>query len=350
MSQSIKDLIKINGPISVSTFINEALFNPKYGYYTNENPFGVKGDFITAPEISQVFGELIASYLISLWQNNYQETQINLVEMGAGRGVLMQDFLKISSKIPNFMEKTTINIIEISPKLQKIQKNTLKNYKNIKWWSNFDDFYQNNQKKPIFFIANELFDCFAIDQFVKIDDFWVEKLVNLDQKNALNFVFSGKNEKINEKINKLTNNLGKNGDIFEYSKSGEDFMSQLSKAIKKTRGIAIIIDYGYVQNNFKDSLQAVKKHKFSNILENIGKSDITSLVNFKKLEEIARNNQLESWIVTQKEFLESLGIEIRRQKLLANKTEKEQDLINSSINRLIDKKEMGELFKVLIIS
>ena len=348
MKKYLTDLIKITSPISISNFMNEALFNAKYGYYINQNPLGKQNDFITAPEISQVFGELIAAYLINLWQNNYDQNEINLVEMGAGKGTLMQDFLKTASKIPNFMDKISINIIEISPKLQKIQQENLKNY-NIKWWGNFDDFYQKNQIKPIFFTANELFDCFAIDQFVRLDNFWIEKLVGLDEKDNLTFVLAKKDQKINEAINKLTDNLGKNGDIFEYSRSAEDFMSVLSSAIKKTSGIAILVDYGYIENKFHNSLQAIKNHKFSNILENIGQSDITSLVNFKKLAKIAENHNLQKYIVTQKEFLESLGVEIRRQKLLENKTKEEQNLINSSIDRLIDKRQMGELFKVLII-
>ena len=348
--QNLRDLIKASGAISISAFMNEVLFHPKYGYYTNENPFGKEGDFVTAPEISQVFGELIASYLIALWQNNYSQSGIALVEMGAGKGTLMKDFLKIASTIPDFFNKVTINIVEISPRLQKIQQKNLQNYKNIKWWDDFDDFYQKNQKEPIFFIANELFDCFAIDQYVKIDNCWIEKLVDLDEKDSLRFSFAQRNQKINEIINKLTNNLGKEGDVFEYSKTAENFMLILSDAIKKSGGIAIVIDYGYVENKFRDTLQAIKKHKFSNILENIGESDVTSLVNFKRLEDIVRNGNLQSWIVTQKEFLESLGIEIRREKLLENKTKAQQDLINSAIDRLIDGKEMGELFKVLIIS
>ena len=113
MKKYLKDLIKITSPISVSNFMNEALFNPKYGYYINQNPLGKQNDFITAPEISQVFGELIASYLINLWQHNYAQNEINLLEMGAGKGTLMQDFLKVASKIPNFLDKTSINIIEI---------------------------------------------------------------------------------------------------------------------------------------------------------------------------------------------------------------------------------------------
>ncbi len=191
MEKYLKNLIKLQGPLSISQFMNEALFHPKFGYYTNNQPIGRDGDFITSPEISQVFGELIGAYQVNLWQNNYNSQEVNLVEMGAGKGTLMQDLLRFAGKIPNFLERVSVNIIEVSPKLQKIQKNNLKNFK-IKWWDNFNDFYENNQQKPIFFLANELFDCFAINQYVRIDNIWVEKMVNIDKNDDLQFSLSEK--------------------------------------------------------------------------------------------------------------------------------------------------------------
>ncbi len=349
MESHLVDLIKVGGPISISSFMNEALFNPKHGYYTSQDSIGRKGDFITAPEISQVFGELIGVYIVSLWQNNHDSKEISLVEAGSGNATLIKDLLNFASKIPNFLENVSINIIEVSSKLRKIQQKNLKGF-NVKWWDSFADFYANNQKKPIFFIANEFLDCFAINQYLKIDNFWVEKLVGLDENSKLQFMLSKKDPKLDNKIKELTNNLGKNNDIFEHSPALDEFMNSLCVAIKKTGGIAINIDYGYIKNDLKNTLQSVKNHKFNNILENIGKSDITSLVNFGHIAEIAKNQNLQSWVVTQKEFLESLGIEIRSQKLLANKTKPEQEEINSSISRLINKDQMGELFKVLVVS
>ena len=350
MKQYLVDLIKINGPISISAFMNEALFNQKYGYYTNSKPIGKEGDFITSPEISQTFGELIGAYLVNLWQNNYESQEISLVEMGAGKGTLIKDLLRFASKIPNFLDKVSINIVEISPKLQKIQKECLKNHK-INWHNDFIAFKEQNKNKPIFFISNELFDCFAINQYVKIDGFWVERLVGLSKNEELLFVLGNKNEAINKKISQLTNNKGRSGDVFEHSPASDEFMSILSKSIKGTKGIALIIDYGcFTCNNFNDTLQALKNHKYSNIFKDLGQSDITAHVNFAYLKEIAQKENLQTWLINQKEFLESLGIEIRRKNLIKDKSTKEQDLINSSINRLIDKDQMGELFKVLILS
>lgn len=325
--------------------MNEALFNPKFGYYTTKNPIGKKGDFITSPEISQVFGELIGVYLVNIWQNNYSSQKISLVEMGAGHGTLMKDLLNFTQKIPGFLQNCSLNIVEISPKLKEIQQQNLKNF-NIKWWKNFTDFSKENQQ-PIFFIANELLDCFPINQYLKINNCWQEKLVGLNNE-KLDFFLAKEDQKLNQILDQLTKNEAKNGAIFEHSPILENFLSELFFAIKQNNGIGILIDYGFEKNEFKNTLQAVKSHQFSNILENIGQSDLTSLVNFSHLKGLAKNQQLQNWVITQKEFLESLGIEIRRQKLLENKSDSEKKLIDSSINRLISENEMGELFKFFI--
>ena len=322
--------------------MNEALFHPKLGYYQQQNPFGRNGDFITAPEISQVFGELIGVYFINLWQNNYFGKKINLVEMGAGRGTLMKDLLNFAKKIPNFLEQFNISIIEISPKLQEVQKANLQDFE-IVWYQNFADFYQKNNDAPIFFIANELFDCFAINQFVKTENGWAEKMVGLDKNDKLQFVLRPTTTPLESAVET------KIDDVLECSAQASAFMDELSMAIKKTNGIALIIDYGYTQNKFKNTLQAIKTHQYSDILKSVGESDITALVDFSTLQKIALKNNLQTSIITQKEFLISLGIETRREKLLIKKSINQQQEINSTINRLIDEKQMGDLFKVLVV-
>ena len=345
MKNYLQNLIKINGAISVGQFMNEALFHPKFGYYNTQNPFGKNGDFITAPEISQVFGELIAAYLIELWQTNYDSGKINLVEMGAGRGTLMKDFLQIAKKIPHFLKQVKISIVEISPKLQEIQKINLQGF-DIGWHDNFTDFYKQNDRQPIFFIANELFDCFAIEQLVKTENGWLHRMVDIDQNGELRFILN---------LPAATKRLPSNNtsqpinSVFEYSPQATAFMNELSIAIQKNKGIGLVIDYGYIENKFQNTLQAVKNHLYSNILQNVGSVDITALVDFSVLQKIATKNNLQSSVVTQKEFLTTIGIEQRREKLLQEKNETKKYLINSSINRLIDEKQMGELFKELII-
>ena len=343
MKNHLKNLIKINGTISISQFMNETLFHPQFGYYTQKNPFGKNGDFITAPEISQVFGEIIGAYLVGIWQQNYQNQKVNLIEMGAGKGTLMKDLLNFAKKIPNFLDKFTISIVEISPKLKKIQAENLDGFK-INHYDNFIDFYKYHADQPIFFIANELFDCFAIDQLVKTKNGWAEKRVGINNED-LEFVLGQSHKSI-----KISNAATfKDDATFEYSIQGQNFMDQLTKAIKKTNGIALIIDYGYFKSEFKNTLQAVKNHQFCDILQEAGNCDITSLVDFAALQTIATQNDLQTSFITQREFLLTTGIESRRKKLLENTPTHTQQTINSAIERLIDSKQMGELFKVLIV-
>jgi NADH dehydrogenase [ubiquinone] 1 alpha subcomplex assembly factor 7 len=331
-------LIQNNGPMSVADFMRESLFHPKLGYYNCHNPFGKEGDFITAPEISQVFGELIGAYFASAAINAFVDQKVNLVEMGAGSGTLMSDLLRIAIKIPIFFNQTNIHIIEISPRLKAIQQEKLQNYQ-ITWWNDFDSFYKNNSGQPLFFCANELFDCFAINQFVKSGDVWMEKMVNFNGK-KLEFVLS--NFSYNFQVEAME------GGVLEVSNEAQILMKKLVHDIKNSGGSGLIIDYGYFQNEFRDTLQALKNHQYAEILQEAGNADITALVDFKALENIAQKSGLKTSLVSQKYFLESLGIDQRREKLIAGRNDEEIKKIHSSINRLIGSDQMGELFKCLI--
>ncbi len=347
LEKIIKDKIFKNGYVTIEDFINLSLFHSKFGYYINRNPIGKVSDFTTSPEISQIFGEIIAFFLIDFWQKKYSNQKINLVEMGAGHGTLMYDFLRISKKVPSFYQNVNINIIEINQKLKNIQQNKLQDF-SVKWWPNFDKFSQNCKNDPIFFISNELFDCFAIDQFVLKDNIWHQKVVILDGK-QLKFDKIKTEIDVETLIAEESRENVKNGAIVERSLAAENFMDRLSTEVCKRGGIAINIDYGYYMNFFKDTLQSVKSHKFSNILNDIGKSDITSHVNFYKLAKISINNELNVNFMTQREFLLSNGLDLRRKILLQSvKTKKEVAMMNSDIGRLIDEDQMGNLFKVMI--
>ena len=345
MNSNLKRLIEINGYISISTLMREALFNLKEGYYINNNPIGIQGDFITSPEISQVFGELISAYFFYIWQNNFHKQEISIVEMGAGTGLLMKDLIRYAKNHQDFIENIKFNIIEISPKLQDIQKKNLSNC-DIIWHKSFKDFDQKNNK-PILFVANELFDCFAIDQFVKTSQGWLERVI-INKNNNLKFTLANYCPVKDKFVNNLVQQDVKNNDIFEYSTEGVNFIKNLIRTIKNNQGLALIIDYGYIQNHFTDTLQAIRNHKFCDILNNIGNSDLTSLVNFPILKSILDRENIENSLITQKKFLESLGIEIRRNQLTVKANKQVAKKINSAINRLIDPDQMGNLFKCLI--
>ena len=239
----IKSLIKSEGAISVAKFMNEAMFNQFHGYYQTKKPIGKNADFITSPEISSIFGELIARYFLGfILQNN---KKIAFVEMGAGLGTLAFDiistFEKISKKLGKLQElpeKLSFNIVEISRELTKIQQEKLRDSTfKINWFQDFDNFLKQNQNHQIYFLANEVFDCFEIHQFARTNGKWQEILVSLKDENFC-LVLENFNEEKHNLINKiaLENEITKEGDvIFEHSFSAINFMQKLAKTIKIQR-------------------------------------------------------------------------------------------------------------------
>lgn len=326
--------------------MSKALFDESSGYYRTKNPLGKNSDFITAPEISQIFGELIAAYILQI--SSSKKKKISLVEMGAGRGVMMRDILNSIKKLADkkiapavdFLTSTTFHIIEINEVLKKIQQENLQNF-NVKWHKNFSDFLSGEEE--IFFISNELFDCFPIDQFVLTEIGWCERIIV-----EKNFTLAAFDKKIHDFVEKEIGVLAPIGAVFEKSQDARDFMNQLCVALKKNGGIAINFDYGYFKNNFANSLQALKNHQKTNVLENVGECDITAHVDFAALDKITKHYDLNSSLITQREFLISLGI-FDRQKILLEENPQLADEINSSIDRLIAPDQMGELFKCHII-
>lgn len=331
--------------------MSEALFHPTSGYYRTKNPIGKNSDFITAPEISQVFGELLAAYFLQIASS--KKSKIAFVEMGAGKGTLFRDILisikKLAARnIPeavDFLERTTFHIIEIGEVLREVQQNNLAEFP-VMWHENFKNFLAQNQSRELFFLSNELFDCFPIDQFVLTEIGWRERVVIFES--SPRFALAPFNKKIHDFVEKEIVALAPIGAVFEHSLEARNFMAQLCGVLKKHGGIAINIDYGYIKNEFANTLQALKNHQKCNPLENAGEADITALVDFAALEKIAKDHELNSSLITQAQFLQGLGIEERRKNLLEKNPEKTAK-INSSIDRLIASDQMGNLFKCLII-
>lgn len=381
LENHLKALIKHNGLLSVVDFMNEALLNPKYGYYQKKVAIGKDADFITAPEISQVFGEIITAYLLNHFASKDFSKNftpgINLVEMGAGRGTLIKDILISLKKLADsgveiakyFLQYFSFNIIEINPVLRAVQKENLQEITDkakikINWYNDFDEFSASNRQE-IYFIANELFDCFAVNQFEMFEHkssrqkLWHEIKIGVECLNGqekLKFYLADFNEAIHQLVNSLIKNeilddnvMLTSGAIFEYSFQAANFMTSLSNYIKNNSGIALIFDYGYIKNKLVSTVQAIKNHQKTEVLEEIGDCDLTALVNFSMLDKIAKSSGLNSSLITQREFLISLGVEDRRKILLKNKDDDEQLKINQSINRLIAKDQMGELFKCMIL-
>ena len=334
--------LKKNIKISLDKFINLSLYDKKNGYYMKKNPFGEKGDFTTAPNISRLFSEMIAIWIVSFWYYLGSPKNFNLVELGAGNGEMMKIFIESFKKFPNFLNACNIFIHEKSPILIKTQKNKLKGNKII-WVSKINKI----KKNPSIFIANEFFDSIAIKQFIKLDNLWFERFVSINEKK--NFFFDKKfdmkkfEKKINLKISHKQN-------FVEFSEIGMDYLTNISNIIKKNRGGILIIDYGYFDKKMKNTLQAISNKKHSNILKNIGNSDITHNINFylfKKI--ISKIGGLKENITTQKKFLIKMGIKERAEIISKNQTFLKKTDIFYRLNRLIDEKLMGNLFKVMFI-
>lgn len=319
--------------------MNEALANPEYGYYRKKDPFGKDGDFTTAPEISQIFGELIGIWCASVWQEMGSPNDLQIAEIGAGRGTLMRDFLRGTKHISGFHDSFEIAIIDTSPVLQQIQQQKLAGcHKKISW---HDDIGQ-IAAKPMILVANELFDALPVNQYIRQTGKWYERNVGLDTDGNLAFFASRHAIGIfNDKYPDA-----KDGAILEICPDAISLMEKISSHIKKHNGAAVIIDYGYTENSYNDTLQAVKNHKYHHVLKDIGDADLTAHVDFVAL---ASASALPADISTQRNFLLSLGIEARGQMLMKNADDNQKKDIESAIERLIGEEEMGNLFKVLTI-
>ena len=336
-------IIKNNFEISLDKFINFALYDKKKGYYMQKNPFGRKGDFITAPNISRMFSEMIAIWVLGFWENLGNPKKINLVELGAGNGEMMKILLETFKKFPVFFDSCNILIHEKSLKLKKIQRDKLDKDKII-WISDLKKI----KKFPTIFIANEFFDAMAVKQFIKKEDLWFERYVNFKNKKKAFFNKKSFNMKKFEK--EIGYNISKNQKFIEYSLIGISYLKKIAKIIKKNSGGLLIIDYGYMEKKMKNTLKSISNHKHSNVLENIGKSDITHNINFclfKKI--IDQLGGLKNLITTQGSFLVKLGIKDRAEIISQNQSFSKKADIYYRLKRLVDEKEMGNLFKVMFI-
>lgn len=338
-------LIKSRGPISVADYMTDALFHPHDGYYTANTPIGADGDFTTAPEISQIFGELIGLWLVQAWMDIGSPPAFNLVELGPGRGVLMQDVLRAARLRPAFIDAASVWLVEASGRLRHEQQRRLKSAGATIDWA---DTFSVLPPGPALIIANEFFDCLPIRQFVRTSIGWRERLVGTDDAgSALAFTLS-------ETPPLPTVNLpdeANPGDVFEVGEAAESAVDEIARALVAHGGRALIFDYGHLQAGLGDTLQAVRRHAFWPPLSSPGRADITAHVNFESIVYAAFAGGAAAYgPIAQGEFLERLGISERVQRLSAGKSPAEAATIYSGAHRLSAPSQMGELFKALCIS
>jgi cyclopropane-fatty-acyl-phospholipid synthase len=327
--------------LPVDKFFENVLFDKKIGYYSSRFPFGNKGDFITSPGISNLFSEMIGIWLISTWNTLGKPKKFNIVELGPGDGNLTKVLLKTFKQFPEFNKATNIFLYERSNLLKNLQKKNINNSK-VKWIKNFI----NIKKGPIIFFGNEFFDAIPIKQFSRKKNLLFEKYYLLNNKNKIDEIYKKASNRDISQIKKfrVLNNLK----FFEFPKLGLNELNKIVKKISKLDGGLLLIDYGYFTPKNKNTLQSLIKHKRNNLLDNLGKADITSLVNFGLLNEhfIKKNLKVKK-IVTQKFFLEKMGIIERANNLSQKMSFQEQSNLYLRLKRLLDIKLMGNLFKVI---
>jgi len=335
---------KKNELLTLDKFIEESLYNKKHGYYMKKNPFGKNGDFITAPNISILFSEMIAIWIISFWEKLDCPKQFNLIELGAGNGEMMKIFINTFNKFPQFKNSCKINILEKSELLKKIQKANIKNTK-IKWLDNLSEL----NSIPCIFIANEFFDALPIKQFLKKEKKWYERHVNFVNNKKLKysdilFDMSKFEKKIQLKISS-------NQKFIEYSPQATKYLKTIISKIQLNNGGILIIDYAYLEKEMKNTLQAVSKHKYCDVLKGFGNSDITYNLSFNLINMIIKKlGHYSSISTTQNKFLTKLGILERAEILSKNMPFSKKADIYFRIKRLIGESQMGHLFKVMFIT
>ncbi len=329
--------------LPLDKFIEFALYNKNSGYYMKKNPFGKKGDFITAPNITRLFSEIVGIWIITFWKSIGSPKKFNLLELGAGNGEMMKVINETLKNFPECFNACKFIIHEKSDLLIKQQKKKLFTEK-ILWVKDIKKI----NSYPTLYIANEFFDAIPIKQFFKKKDGWIERFVKL--KNLKKAKFNEKKTNIKKLEDKLKFKISKNQNVIEYSPETFKYLKTICEIIQKNDGGILIIDYGYLNSKMHETLQAIKNHKYSRVLEDIGESDITYNINFNLFEKfISQFSNLKSIVTNQKKFLTSMGILQRAEMVSKNiPFSKKADLFYR-IRRLIDEKQMGTLFKVMLI-
>ncbi len=331
-----------HGPLDVGQFMSIALCHPQYGYYMKQDPLGARGDFTTAPEISQIFGEIIGAWVADIWVQMGRPAPFGLVECGPGRGTLMADILRACEKIEGFRSACLVHLLEISPALKKEQAKTLEGLTPI-WHQTLASLPQDY---PLIVIGNEFLDALPFRQLLKTQKGWGERVIDE------NFEFGVRpaGSELLQYVPESLNNSAPDS-IFEVSPARIIFMENLCALLKQTGGAGLFIDYGHDMPGLGDTFQALHKHEYVSVFEKIGDSDLTSHVDFSALHKAVFNCGAHvEGIVTQGAFLGALGIDKRAEYLVNKASAAQAGDIKTALHRLTSPDEMGRLFKVMGLS
>ena len=348
LAAEIRQLISIAGPMPVRHFMSLCLTHAQHGYYMTRDPFGADGDFTTAPEISQMFGELIGLWVALTWRRMGSPNRFRLVEMGPGRGTMMLDAIRASRVMPEFHKALFVHLVETSPVLQRRQRQIISGLDvPVAWHESFADIPEG----PAIVVANEFLDALPINQVIKKDSAWHERVVDVDADG--NFVFSITPDPLAHFAGTLPPNIrdAPDGSIFEWRPN--DFMLALASRLVREGGAALLIDYGHVESGTGDTFQAVRSHRFTNPLNAPGQTDLTAHVDFQALTSDAEiMGARVHGPIKQREFLQRMGIDARAQALKAVLSPEKAAEIDAAHARLTASSAtgMGDLFKVIAIS
>ncbi|MFK7836249.1 MAG: class I SAM-dependent methyltransferase [Sulfitobacter sp.] len=339
LSAHIAARIAADGPMRIDEYMATCLLHPTFGYYATRDPFGAAGDFITAPEISQMFGELIGLALAQSWLDQGAPTPFTLAELGPGRGTLMADILRATRAVPGFLDAAEVALIEVSPTLKQVQAKTLKDV-DVTWHDN----PQTLPDQALFVVANEFFDALPIRQFIRAGDGWREREVGL-QGETLVFGLGPAHPQPALK-HRLQDT--QDGDLIESCAAVAPVLNALTSRISPHGGAALIIDYGDWRT-LGDTVQAVKAHRKTDPLASPGEADLTAHVDFEALAEAAAPCPF-SRVTPQGVFLERLEITARARALAEKLTGAALETHIAAHRRLTHPAEMGNLFKVIALT
>jgi NADH dehydrogenase [ubiquinone] 1 alpha subcomplex assembly factor 7 len=329
--------IRTNGPMSVATYMGLCLTHPTKGYYRVADPLGVAGDFVTAPEISQMFGELVGFFFVNLWQQMGSPKAFTLLELGPGRGTLMADMLRVACRAEGFRDALDLRLFETNPALISEQNARLEPY-GPKWI----DAFEKVGDGPLLVVANEFFDALPIRQFVRMEDGWHERMVGLSEGqrsfglNPTPIPQTAMPEAVaNAEINA----------VYEVGLANGEVMKRLASIISTQGGAILAIDYGYARTQTGETLQGVRKHAYTDVLDAPGEVDLSAHVDFEALGAVAAKAGLAVQpLTTQGQFLTRLGITERAKALSAANPGSTADIAAAKA-RLVAPEQMGNLFK-----
>lgn len=336
--------IASDGPISVHDYMQACLADPEHGYYRDGVPLGASGDFTTAPEISQVFGEMLGLWLADRWQAAGAPARAALVELGPGRGTLMEDALRATAKaLPAFAAAAKLHLVEISRSLRAVQGERL-----ARAAPTFHDGFDSvPDDAPLFLVANEFLDALPVRQFVRRGPVWRERVVTLVDGA---FAFSDGPAISEPPLSHTQLADAPDGAVVEVCPAALDIVVQVARRIAKSGGVALFVDYGTDRSGWGDTLQAVRRHAKVGVFEAPGECDLTAHVDFPRLSAAARAAGVAAFgPATQADFLRRIGIHARLAVLARGAAPHVARTIAEASRRLLDAREMGTLFKVVAL-